>query len=383
MNSFKIFNVAYIARILTVSALLVPALGFAQFYADWDTEKAPALNPLNVEIPSLPKLKVLSWNIGQSKFNSDLNLSLERNLNYVISANNAPDLISLIETRGSTLKILKGINFVANGYDKITIKAHSKTYQGEAFTLIWKSSKLKLEHHKEFPLKDSLPEFNPPDLTEYKNRLEHIEKTLPITNKITQNGFEFSLVADSCKRFTFYPVHFTNIWTTLETYLYAQAYEGVKHKPLFESSKKFSAEYATKAILLKSIILLKDTPHYSQVSSFLNQVKDSEDSLLVAGDFNVFPRLEGSHGNVSKLTFGSDKAVACRSFEKTFQPIYPAPGEYSFPSQSFLKANNSHTTKLLIDYAYARGSLWKASKSTILPLIGSDHYPVFIEMDLQ
>lgn len=115
-------------------------------------------------------------------------------------------------------------------------------------------------------------------------------------------------------------------------------------------------------------IFEKDNSNYLQAELFLKEYKKDlpEDSnFLIFGDFN------------SGKNFMNLKNMA--SYDLFLQNyLFLENDNFTFPSKTS-KATNNKFPSVIIDHAFASKNA--IGKSIVLPLKGSDHYPLFIEVD--
>ncbi|MEZ4814865.1 MAG: hypothetical protein R3A80_06620 [Bdellovibrionota bacterium] len=340
------------------------------------------VSPLDRKKSTAPEFRVVGWNVGQARESAELSDDLQSNITGILGASNSPDLLVLVEVRENIFQLIKKINFEPYGYDSILPIAVSEGKTREFVILIWKSRTLRLLSKKQSFLSVDLDQTKTEGLEAYSALRERLRKNLPHLEDGTFDKVEFLF---NNRVFSLYPVHFINIWPILENYAYEETRESARSFFLPEFLEEKNASIEAKKRVLKSIITESLNPHAVLVENFLSRLNlgfdaespfEDQESILVIGDFNAFPRIDGVYGLAAKKAFGSDKAWACAEMEKTLKPIYAPEGSSSFPSASYMRARPGSGHSLLIDLGYFRGPLWRAAKAEVLPLSGSDHYPV-------
>lgn len=329
-------------------------------------------------------MKVLAWNVGQTKYTPFLQYELSSNLESLMREPNSPDILVLIESNALTLQAIRQASPEKYGYLKGTAVPYSKSYPWSYFIVLWKNKDLTFHGNEQFPLK---AEFDVKALSseelKYSQELHSFVKShLPNLEATSVNRFKFKLKGAP---FSLYPVHFSNVWPAMQQYFYSSARRGAKHWMLPNFVEDKNASVATKAFVLKELIRGRLNPHAAFVDQYIRKLNElhppekSDETVLVVGDFNAFPRVEKLYGMGVRGIFETDKARACVEFEKHFRPAYAPAKSVSFPSDSYIEATPGTDYRLLIDLAYYRGSFWKEAQATVLPLEGSDHYPVSYE----
>lgn len=342
----------------------------------------PYPSALDKKKPEAPSLRVLSWNVGQTKNTKELQVDFESNIVGVVESPGAPDLLLLIEAGQDTFKSLDKIPLKEYGYDQTLIVPYSTTNPWAYFVLIWKSEFLKLKNHSIKSLNFELKTDDVNELSYYNKLRRHIGSEVSNLEDVSLQRFDFEIQGEV---FSLYPVHLSNVWPSMETYMYPMAREGARHWLWPKWAEEKNARFSTKAVVLKNLLQENNNPHSISLKSLIEQVNQEhpinfspqDSSVLVMGDFNAFPRIDTFHGIVANKVFGTEKSHACAEMEKHFSPIYLPEPDYSFPSNSFKNLNPDASFKLLIDLAYMRGPLFRLAKADLLPLAGSDHYPVY------
>lgn len=336
-----------------------------------------------------PALRVLSWNVGQTIQTKKLRKNLESNIKAVIESPGAPEILLFIEANSATIKALENVRFKDHGYDQMLVVPYSDRNPWAYFVLVWKSTELTFKRHLVKPLNFDLQSKNENEQKRYEAMREYIGSKLSNLEDVSLHNFDFEFYG---KSFSLYPVPLSNVWPFIESYVSPSALEKTQSWALPEWAEKKQAEILSKAIVLKSLVTENANPHSVSLKDLIQKINSEhpvmsevqkDDSVLVVGDFNAFPRIDTIHGMVAEQVFESDKSHACAEMEKHFSPLYvPAP-HYSFPSESYREAVPNSNFKLLIDLAYTRGALFKGGTAEILPLSGSDHYPVYYRILLQ
>ncbi len=121
-----------------------------------------------------------------------------------------------------------------------------------------------------------------------------------------------------------------------------------------------------------SVVLGNDNPVFHQLMRYRNWLKSHTQgkNLVIAGDFNIPDR-------VYRI-----RPRAYQILSKNWQSFFGGRREATFPTQTIRQRGFNHP-QLAIDHAfYSRETEIIAESAQLLPLVGSDHYPIFVSFKL-
>lgn len=307
---------------------------------EWDESAQQAEFDLNCLLSAEKGLKILWWNVmsGELAVNNRIRSSgplrlnvLESNLYELIQSSLAPDILAFAEfnKRGFSKQFQEVLleKYPYFHYESVNEKF---TIMGQA---VFSKTPLKSKESK---------------VLGWGN---NENSSLARTQVYSRRFNHFEIEWDN-KNYHFFPVHFLNFWPHLE--------EDIK--------KIYKSKYLSKGIVGAEVFFGRTNPHAAQLNEFLENIGKNNftpsDHVLIVGDFNVpkkfsffepygFKKLRG---NLKDLT-GERK------------------GQFSFPSLS--SPDRSSYPRMQIDHCFGSAQI-RCKRSAILPLKGSDHYPLYL-----
>jgi len=304
-------------------------------------------------------LSVFWWNVQYGYMNNRLHekyglRSLDFNLKKLINSALVPDVLVLGEFKYPSLT-------------KDTLKQLRSVYTYEYFTPYEKGedtgfvifSRYTPKEYVNVPLdwsplfKQSCPfsRICPIKLTtssDQKKYRKKIRAAFPKVSRYFERKYLRFTLRVKGRDFHLFPIHFLNPWGMMQK-------EKLAFKPL-------------QAI---EFWLGKENPLYYQVQRFNNLFnydlgKNTDDLFLMIGDFNVaygesvtpssYPLVKQNHSNIFSTK------------------------QYTFPSASAVRLTHQKAPNVQIDYGFVNNKN-NVVKSAVLPLSGSDHYPIYTLID--
>lgn len=328
-------------------------------------------------------LKLLQWNVGRSFKKKKGNPVLVKNLEKVISTpQTKPDLIVLVEVRKNVLKDIIKIDWDKKGYTGQLLVPYKESPFKIAFVVLWNEEKLNLYNYNIQDLQYWPRGLSQSEEDSYKEYWETITQHSP---ELFYRRFAELNFQTPQGHFSLHPIHFSNIWISLHRHYTKEALDGVeavRDENLFNKMLLFPlrhqiADKSSKAMVLKEIIQGSQNPLESQARNTLKLLKDhSDENAIVVGDFNAFPSIQTWHKILINTFYSTSKANVIRLFEKKMKRSQVVLGDYTFPTQTLSEHNPQIDNEVLIDLMFYKGPLFANSNSFVLPLEGSDHFPV-------
>lgn len=282
-------------------------------------------------------LHIIWWNVAWGRYNKTRDL--DKNLYEISNAQRAPDIIILGEYKPSVLaysfrvylnetySYRRFIKYSDNSDVGIMIFSKYEIYNEHQFNLPWHPIKIK----------------NLESINKYRKRwLETNKKDVKYWDR---SYYDFTIFYKG-KNVTISPIHLLMPW---------QAYYN-----------KFGASGAFSRLMFKN-----NHPLGNQIKwlkYYLNNLYGNRlqsSSLLILGDFNL------------PSTFFGIKPFIFKNLLNNLSYVHSMGGD-TFPAKSTLRDNTVLRGKSFeIDYALINKHL-KSLGSTVMPLSGSDHYPLYV-----
>jgi len=316
------------ARFLLFTFLMIQA-ALAQA-SDFEWDEAPSSTAVS-SLEQTSGLKVFWWNIHGGRITSEPAPYLSRNLITLIHSKIAPDMIAFAEYGDASLSE-DALRELRRAYPYIQEwnYPYANDY-GLALYSRYPFENTKMEALDVTPLKD-ISESQRSDYRKYWCGSDVGCTRMFASFNVNVNGKIIQLV----------PTHLFDIW------------------------RKFG-EVKGKVATAEEILVGKNNPLEYQLIRF-RALLDSQlaaaltSPTIVIGDFNIPKYLMGLHPRMYNLLKGDMEDVS------SFNPT-------TFPAKSADERN--HYPLMNIDHAFLAGQI-QSSKFVVLPLKGSDHYPLYL-----
>lgn len=294
------------------------------------------------------KVSILWWNtLGGGQLSHQIKKTegispLDENLKMIVNSDYSPDFIALGE-------------FKESEFEKETLEVISKVYPHSLFVAYSKyQTNSGIKVFSKYPMTAETKQLDWTPITSKKEVKEEYRQNWIKHHRSKPNTFERPMIIIKAKiqekEFVFIPIHLCNPW------------------PLMRQSFK----HAGTAKTALSLIYGTDNPLYYQTMRLQNHMNKSLISnkipFILFGDMNT-PNVVDPPGLTPNPFVNISKNMSYLMTENT---------QHSFPSASTQK--HSDILPFVIDHAFSFPET--NSKAKILPLRGSDHYPLLIMHEL-